>query len=64
MHMVKNQLWHAHKSKMTLYQSTSYKSAVFVPTTPHGELMKQLKQREEDLNKNSNERIKFVEKVE
>ena len=39
-----------------------YKSVLFVPPTPDGELVKELKQREQELNKNSNERIKFIEK--
>ena len=39
-----------------------YKSVLFVPPTPNGELAKQLKEREEELNKNSSERI--IEKVE
>ena len=39
-----------------------YKSVLFVPPTPNGELAKQLKEREEELNKNSSERIKIIEK--
>ena len=39
-----------------------YKSVLFVPPTPRGELAKQLKQREAELNRNSTERIKIVEK--
>jgi ribosome maturation protein Sdo1 len=38
-----------------------YKSVLFVPPTPKGELAKQLKQREAELNKNSKEIIKIVE---
>ena len=39
-----------------------YKSVLFVPPTPDEELIKEMKQREWELNKNSKERIKFVEK--
>ena len=39
-----------------------YKSVMFVTPTPDSALIKELKQREEELNKNSDERVKFVEK--
>ena len=39
-----------------------YKSILFVPPTPGGVLAKQMKEREEELNKFSDERIKIVEK--
>ena len=41
-----------------------YKSVPFVPPTPDGELVKELKQREQELNKNSYERIKFIKNLE
>lgn len=47
--------WKNEKSKV------QYKSLVFVPPTPGGKLIKELQQREEELNKNSDERIKFLE---
>ena len=40
----------------------SYKSILFVPPTPGSGLLKELRNREEELNKNKNERIKIVEK--
>ena len=43
-------------------QKIQYKSLVFVTPTPGGTLVKELKAREEELNKNNPERIKFVEK--
>ena len=39
-----------------------YKSISFVPPTPGGELLRDLKQSEMELNKDDNERIKMVEK--
>jgi hypothetical protein len=39
----------------------NYKSVMFVPVTRGSVLAKKLKQREEEINKYSNERIKFVE---
>ena len=39
-----------------------YKSILFVPPTPGSGLLKELKSREEELNKNNRERIKIVEK--
>ena len=40
----------------------NYKSVLFVPPTPGGILAKELKKREEELNKYSQERIKIIEK--
>ena len=40
----------------------NYKSVLFVPPTPGGILAKELKKREEELNKYSEERIKIIEK--
>ena len=48
--------WNTDKSK------TQYKSVLFVTPTPGGVLAKQLQKREEELNKNTEERIKIVEK--
>ena len=39
-----------------------YTSVLFVPPTPQGELIKELKDREGEMNKNGKERIKFIEK--
>ena len=50
------------KKKLENKSEIVYKSVLFVPPTPRGELAKQLKQREAELNKNSIERIKIVEK--
>jgi hypothetical protein len=50
-----------YKKEMTKKSDITYKSVLFVPPTPRGELARQLKQREEELNKNSCERIKIVE---
>ena len=38
-----------------------YKSVLFVPVTKGGKLAKELKKREQEINKNSDERIKIVE---
>ena len=38
-----------------------YKSVLFVPVTKGGKLAKELKKREQEINKNSHERIKVVE---
>jgi hypothetical protein len=48
--------WNTDKSKI------QYKSVLFVAPTPGGVLAKQLQKREEELNKNTKERIKIVEK--
>ena len=50
--------WNTKNSKI------QYKSVLFVNPTPGGVLAKELRQREEELNRNSNERIKIVEKEE
>ena len=52
--------------KLNWYKNTNgkemnYKSVMFVPVTRGSVLAKKLKQREEEINKYSNERIKFVE---
>ena len=52
------------KGKVDKKSEIVYKSVLFVPPTPNGELAKQLKEREEELNKNSSERIKILKKVE
>jgi hypothetical protein len=38
-----------------------YKSVLFVPPTPGGQLAKEMRKREEELNKSNKERIKIVE---
>ena len=53
----KKQNWYKTKSKF------EYKSVLFVPPTPGGLLVKRLKKREEELNKDNEERIKIVEKA-
>ena len=40
----------------------SYKTVLFVPPTPGGVLTKELKKREQELNKNNSDRIKIIEK--
>ena len=52
----KRDWWNNEKSK------TQYKSVLFVTPTPGGVLATELRKREADLNKHSNERIKIVEK--
>ena len=42
--------------------NVSYKSVLFVPPTPGGLLTKLMKIREEEINQNSQERIKIIEK--
>ena len=54
-------------SKFNWYRNTKnseivYKSVLFVPPTPGGILAKELKIREKEINRNSKERIKIVEK--
>ena len=44
------------------HSKVKYASVLFVTPTPGGELVKELTQREEELNRNSDERVKFVEK--
>ena len=48
--------WNKKESKI------QYKSVLFVTPTPGGFLAKELQRREEELNKNTNERIRIVEK--
>ena len=48
--------WNHARSKV------QYKTVLFVTPTPGGELMKEVQQREEELNRNSDERILVVEK--
>ena len=52
----KRNWWNNSKSKI------QYKSVLFVTPTPGGVLMKEVQQREEELNKNNDERILVVEK--
>ena len=52
----KSNWWNNKRSKI------QYSSVMFVTPTPGGVLLKALKKREEELNKNSHERIKFEEK--
>ena len=47
--------WNSEHSK------TKYTSVLFVTPNPGGTLVKDLKQRELEINKNSNERVKIVE---
>jgi hypothetical protein len=54
-------------SKLNWYKNhknpnVSYKSVLFVPPTPGGLLTKLMKIREEEINRNSQERIKIIEK--
>ena len=51
-----------HWYKNTQNSETNYKTILFVPPTPGSILLKELRQREEELNKNNEERIKIVEK--
>ena len=48
--------WNTKNSKI------QYKSVLFVTPTPGGTLAKELRQREEELNRHSDERVKIVEK--
>ena len=50
--------WYRNKKKTKI----DYTSILFVPPTPGGILIKEMKQREDEINKNEKERIKFVEK--
>jgi hypothetical protein len=50
--------WYKNPAKSNI----NYKSVLFVPPTPGGILAKELKKREEELNKYSEERIKVIEK--
>ena len=50
--------WYKNEGK----NGIQYTSVLFVPPTPGGILAKQLRKREEELNKHNSERIKIVEK--
>ena len=50
--------WYKNEGKTKI----KYKSILFVPPTPGGILVKQLKEREEELNRHREDRIKIVEK--
>ena len=50
--------WYKNEGKTKI----NYKSILFVPPTPGGILVKQLKEREEELNRHREDRIKIVEK--
>ena len=53
------------KKKLNWFNQNSevvYTSVLFVPPTPQGELIKELKEREGEMNKSGKERIKFIEK--
>ena len=50
--------WYKNRGKSQI----KYKSVIFVPPTPGGILVKDMKKRETEVNNDGNERIKFVEK--
>ena len=54
---LKKQSWWKSESKSKI----DYKSVCFVPPTPGGKLIKEMKIRETEMNRNSDERIKFLE---
>ena len=56
--MLKKVNWYKNPGDMNI----NYKSVLFVPATPGGILVKEMKKREEEINKNNAERIKIVEK--
>ena len=71
--LFRNRLWKKEERKAAKqnkranwYKNTEkgikYKSVLFVPPTPGGVLVKELKKREEELNRFSEERIKIIEK--
>ena len=72
--MYRNQMWNKEErleqkknKKINWYKGNEkseikYKSILFVPPTPGGTLMKELKKREEELNGKNGERIKITEK--
>ena len=71
--MYRNREWNAEERKRaklnkksswwnTTKSNTQYKTVLFVTPTPGGQLMKELQKRETELNKNSQDRIKIVEK--
>ena len=71
--MYRDRTWHSEERKVNKEErkhnwwnskraKVQYKSVLFVPPTPGGVLAKEVSQREEELNKNSDERVKIVEK--
>ena len=42
-------------------QEIEYKTVLFVPITKGGKLLKEMKKREEEINRNTDERIKMIE---
>ena len=54
-----------HSIKLNWYKNwpndADYKSILFVPVTKGGKLAKEMKKREQEINRNSDERIKIVE---
>ena len=71
--MYRNREWNAEERKCkknqkkknwwnSTHSKINYTSVLFVTPTPGGTLAKQLRQREEELNRHSNERVKIVEK--
>ena len=50
------------KQNIGTKNSQNYKTVLFVPPTPGSGLLKELRNREEELNKNIPERIKIIEK--
>ena len=53
--------WYKNRSTGSSQSKIEYKSVLFVPVTKGGQLAKELKQREEELNRFSKNRIKIVE---
>ena len=72
--LYRNRSWNLESRKLEKYDKVNnwykgnkkseikYKSILFVPPTPGGELLRELKDREQELNKNNEFRIKIVEK--
>ena len=63
----KNRLESQENKRINWYSNKSntgkvYKTILFVPPTPGSVLLKELRTREEELNRNKEERIKIVEK--
>ena len=56
----KNTSWYKDSTKPK--QDKTYKTVLFVPPTPGSELLKEMRNREEELNRFNRERIKIVEK--
>ena len=72
--MYRSREWHSDERKILKWKKrinwwnteksqTQYKSVLFVTPTPGWLLAKELQKREEELNKNTKERIKIVGKV-